>query len=42
MEFFGWPPGVIEELTVEYKTALLMMIGQRRQAEKRPKRPGSA
>jgi hypothetical protein len=39
MEFFGWPPGVIEELTVEYRAVLLTLISQRRQAEKKS-RPG--
>lgn len=34
MEFFGWPPGVVEELRPEYQDLLLLLIGERRQAER--------
>lgn len=34
MEFFGWPPGTVEELRPEYQDALLVMIAERRQAER--------
>jgi hypothetical protein len=43
MEFFGWiPPGDLEELTDEYRGALLRLISERRAAEQKPKkkRPG--
>jgi hypothetical protein len=34
MEFFGWPPGVVEELSPAYQDALLVMIAERRKAQR--------
>ena len=34
MEFFGWPPEVVEELDPDYQDALLVIIGERRKAER--------
>jgi hypothetical protein len=44
MEFFHWPPGVVEELTEEYRQALLAVMGEWRQAQipskRKERRPG--
>ena len=44
MTHFHWPPGVVEELTVEYRQALLTVMGEWRQAQiptsKGQRRPG--
>jgi hypothetical protein len=37
MEFFHWPPGVVEELSPEYQDALLVIIAERRKAEAQPR-----